>query len=173
MTDYISLTCPTCGAKLKITDDMNRFACGHCGSEHIVKREGGAISLVPLVESEKGTNDGVDKTESELAIPRLEKEIKQFESVISGMRAKLQTEDYLLMATGFSSYTVLVGTVVSAMEGTLWSFGTTLVVGIGSFLFAFVVLVVVTKRKEAKPKMEIDIRKQELEKHRKLLSIKM
>ena len=173
MTDYLSLTCSTCGDKLKITNDMNNFACGHCGSEHRVKREGGAISLVPLIESEKGTNDGIDKTESELAIPRLEREIKQLEGVISGMRAKLTTEDCLKIATGVSSYTVLIGVVVSGMGGKLWSFITTMGVSLGSFLFTLVVLFVVTDRKEAIPKKEIDIRKQELEKHRKLLSIKM
>ena len=171
MADYISLTCPTCGTKLKITDDMNNFACGHCGSEHIVKREGGAISLAPLVESEKGTSDSVDKTESELAIPRLEKEINQLESVISEMRTKLKTEDCLQIATGVSSYTILVGTVVSATGGKLWSFITTMGVGLGTFFAALVVLFVVTERKEAKPKKEIEKRKQEIEKHRKILSL--
>ena len=171
MTDYISLTCPTCGTKLKITDDMNNFACSHCGSEYIVKREGGAISLVPFVESEKGTNDGVEKTESELAIPRLEKEIKQLESVISGMRTELKTEDCLQIATGVSSYTVLIGIVVSATGGKLWSFITTMGVGLGTFFVALVVVFVVTERKEAKPKKEIEKRKLEIEKHRKLISL--
>ncbi len=172
MTDYISLTCPTCSAKLKVTNHMNNFACGHCGSEHIIKREGGVISLVPLVESKKGANDGGDITESELAIPRLEKEIKQFEGVISEMREKLQTEDYIEISMGFSFYTVLIGALTNAIIRN-WDLSTTLGVGIGSFLLAFVVLVDVTKRKEAKPKKEIDIRKQELEKHIKILSIKM
>lgn len=170
MADYISLTCPTCGTKLKITDDMNNFACGHCGSEQIVKREGGAISLAPLVESEKGTNDGVDKTESELAIPRLEKEIKQFESVISEMREKLQTEHYIEISMGFSFYTVLIGALTNAIIRN-WDLSTTLGVGVGAFLIAMIVLVVVTERKEAKPKKEIEKRKLEIEKHRKLISL--
>jgi len=171
MADYISLTCPTCGAKLKITDDMNNFACGHCGSEHIVKREGGAISFAPLVESEKGANNGIDKTESELAIPRLDKEIKQLEGVISEMRAKLKTEDFIKIAGGFSLYTILIVGVMSARGGTYWSFGTAMGVWLGSFTVAMILMAVVTERKEAKPKKEIEKRKQEIEKHKKVLSL--
>ena len=169
MADYISLTCPTCSAKLKITDDMSSFACGKCGSEHVVKRESGVISLIPLAESVNWTDIGVEKTESELAIPRLEKEIKQLESVISGIREKLQTEDYIEIPIGFSFYTVLIYSVVSAM-GTPWSPSTSLGVGVGAFLVAFIVLVIISERKEAKPKKEIEKRKQEIEKHRIIVS---
>jgi predicted RNA-binding Zn-ribbon protein involved in translation (DUF1610 family) len=33
MPDYITLTCPSCGGKLNITNDMQRFACSYCGKE--------------------------------------------------------------------------------------------------------------------------------------------
>jgi predicted RNA-binding Zn-ribbon protein involved in translation (DUF1610 family) len=36
MSDFVTLTCPNCGGKLQITPDINRFACTHCGNEHIV-----------------------------------------------------------------------------------------------------------------------------------------
>jgi len=75
MDNFITLTCPTCGGKLQITDDIERFACGNCGNEHIVKRSGGIVSLAPVAESLKNIRVGVDKTASELAIQRLSHEI--------------------------------------------------------------------------------------------------
>lgn len=75
MSDQITLTCPSCGGKLLITPEINRFACSHCGNEHIVQRGIGTISLKPIIEGIKDVQQGVDKTASELAIKRLEKEI--------------------------------------------------------------------------------------------------
>ncbi len=79
MPDFISLTCPTCGGKLQITNDIERFACGHCGNEHVVRKMGGVISVAPVIEELKGVKTGVDKTASELAIARLEREIINLE----------------------------------------------------------------------------------------------
>ncbi len=33
MPDFVTLSCPTCGGKLEITDNIERFACGYCGHE--------------------------------------------------------------------------------------------------------------------------------------------
>ena len=79
MTDFVSLTCPSCGGRLKITNDIERFACAYCGSEHIVKRGEGVISLSPVVEGLDKIRSGVDKTASELAIVRLQREIAELE----------------------------------------------------------------------------------------------
>jgi predicted RNA-binding Zn-ribbon protein involved in translation (DUF1610 family) len=75
MVDFVTLTCPSCGGKLQITKDIERFACGHCGNEHIVKRSGGIVALEPVVEGLKKIQKGTDKTASELAIRRLKEEI--------------------------------------------------------------------------------------------------
>jgi hypothetical protein len=77
MPDFINLTCPSCGGKLQITNDIDRFACGHCGNELIVRRSGGAITVAPIVEGLKEVKTGVDKTASELAMVRLEGEISR------------------------------------------------------------------------------------------------
>jgi hypothetical protein len=73
----ITLSCPSCGAKLEITPTVNRFACAYCGQEHIVNRTGGTISLSPVVEAIHKVQTGVDKTAAELAIVRLQKEISE------------------------------------------------------------------------------------------------
>ena len=75
MADFITLTCPSCGGKLEITNDVDRFACAHCGQEHIVKRSGGTVSLSPVVDALKKVGAGVDKTAAELAISRIQREI--------------------------------------------------------------------------------------------------
>ena len=80
MPELVTLTCPSCGAKLEIGEDIERFACSHCGNEHIVKRSGGTVSLMPVLEQIKKVRAGVDKTASELAIKRLKEEIREIQS---------------------------------------------------------------------------------------------
>jgi hypothetical protein len=75
MFDFITLSCPSCGAKLEITQDIDRFACANCGQEHLVNRSGGIISLSPIVKAINQVGIGVDKTAAELGMVRLQKEI--------------------------------------------------------------------------------------------------
>jgi len=75
MADFVTLSCPSCGGKLEITNDVERFACSHCGREQIVKRSGGIVSLSPVVDALNRVSVGVDKTAAELALVRLQKEI--------------------------------------------------------------------------------------------------
>lgn len=77
MPDFISLTCPTCGGKLQITNNIERFACGYCGNEHLVRRSGGMVTIEPVIEGLKKIQEGTDKTASELAIQRLQKQIDE------------------------------------------------------------------------------------------------
>ena len=78
MGGTVSLSCPSCGGKLAITDDIDRFACGYCGKEILVNRGGGIVSLKPVVDEIKRVVIGVVKTASELALNRLQKEIESY-----------------------------------------------------------------------------------------------
>lgn len=80
MTDFVTLSCPSCGGKLEVTNDIDRFACAHCGREHVVKRTGGTVSLSPVVDALRKVEVGVDKTAAELAIVRLQKEIDDIQA---------------------------------------------------------------------------------------------
>jgi hypothetical protein len=101
------MTCPNCGGKLQITIDMDRFACGYCGTEHIVRRSGGTISLAPVVEGLKNVQKGVDKTASELAIVRLKEKIKELSLDCDELKNKVDNEKnslffgFLLFGVGF------------------------------------------------------------------------
>lgn len=87
MNDFVSLTCPKCGGKLQVTKDIEMFACGYCGTEHIVKRGNGIITLKPVLDSIQKVQQGVDKTSSELAIARLTEEVQDIEGQIAKMQA--------------------------------------------------------------------------------------
>jgi hypothetical protein len=86
---FITLTCPTCGGKLQITSDVERFACAHCGNEHLVRRGHGVVSLVPVVRSLDGLRSATDRTASELAIRRIQGEIAQITAAIREARNQL------------------------------------------------------------------------------------
>lgn len=71
---FVNLNCPNCGGRLEIYGDMDRFACGYCGSEMLVSRRGGTVALKAVTEAIKQVQVGTDKTAAELAIIRLERE---------------------------------------------------------------------------------------------------
>jgi len=89
MPDFISLTCPTCGGKLQITPDIERFACAHCGNEHLVRRATGVVTLAPVVESMDGLRRATDRTATELAIRRMRDEIAELESAKTQVESRL------------------------------------------------------------------------------------
>lgn len=72
----IKLNCVSCGSTLDISQQMERLACGYCGTQQIVERSGGAIHLRGVAEAISKVQVGTDKTAAELAIARLSKEIE-------------------------------------------------------------------------------------------------
>jgi hypothetical protein len=96
----ITLSCPSCGAKLNISPNLDRFACAFCGQEHIVNRGGGTISLSPVVEAIHQVKTGVDKTAAELAIVRLQKEISNLQVLKQNKLEKLKDRPIYLYALG-------------------------------------------------------------------------
>lgn len=86
MSEFITLSCPSCGGRLQITSSIERFACANCGNEHLVKRHGGVIFLAPVVETLQSIQTGTDRMASELAIARLKDEIKEIEAFIEKIK---------------------------------------------------------------------------------------
>ena len=81
--DFVTLACPSCGGKLQITKEIDRFACSYCGNEHLVRREGGLVFLAPIAEDIRHIRGGVDKTAAELAVARLTKEAVALEQTFT------------------------------------------------------------------------------------------
>ncbi len=37
MDELLTLTCPSCGAKVSVSDDLTRYRCEYCGNEHLIQ----------------------------------------------------------------------------------------------------------------------------------------
>jgi predicted RNA-binding Zn-ribbon protein involved in translation (DUF1610 family) len=70
----VRLGCVGCGATLEVSQQMERLACAHCGTEQMVERSGGAVHLQSVKEAISKVQVGTDKTAAELAITRLSNE---------------------------------------------------------------------------------------------------
>ena len=67
------------GQSWRSTQDMERFACGYCGTDMIVQRRGGTVVLRLVQEAIKKVQIGTDKTAAELAIVRYERELQELQ----------------------------------------------------------------------------------------------
>ena len=126
MSDFITLTCPSCNGKLQITKDIERFTCLHCANEHIVKRGGGIIAIKPVLES---MTKGVDNTASELAIVRLDKEIAEVEKSLLPLKSSLDKTGGRVI---FGTILILVGVVGLFDSGCV--VGGVILIGIGAIM---------------------------------------
>ena len=80
MTGLVTLTCSSCGARLQITDGIERFACAYCGTEHMVNLTGRTVSIQPIVDGLEKVQAGTGRTASELAIVRFKAEIGELKA---------------------------------------------------------------------------------------------
>ncbi len=139
MADFVSLTCPSCNGKLQINKDLSRFACGYCGTEFIVNRGGGVVSLSPVVEGLKRVERGVDRTASELAIVRLTREISVIERRWSEMSS--ERKKWRIGVGGCGTILLIVAVIAIYSVGDLPTVAIeSLLLGVGLLLIAFKVL---------------------------------
>ena len=127
MSDIISLTCPSCGNKLQITEDVNRFACAACGNEHMVNRSGNIVMLNPVLESIQGVQVGIDKAASELAIQRLQKEIDGLQqSIIVILKREKnigETSKVRVLTSSFMYFILIIGLIMTIFPINSTEFG--------------------------------------------------
>ncbi len=74
--ELVTLTCPTCGARLQITQGSTRYVCDHCGNEYVVRSNGDA-ALAPEVDGPNQDQTRIDKAAAEMGIARLERDVAQ------------------------------------------------------------------------------------------------
>jgi len=69
MANFISLVCPSCGGKLKVSPGTISLTCQHCGNEHMVKQDaGGALLLESFARCPVcGRNDRCEKVTAVIA----------------------------------------------------------------------------------------------------------
>jgi ribosomal protein S27AE/type IV secretory pathway TrbD component len=73
----LKLSCVNCSAPLEIGADLERFACGYCGTNQVVERSGGTVALRRVADAIQAVQRGTDKTAAELAVPRLQRELAE------------------------------------------------------------------------------------------------
>ena len=49
MPDIITLSCPICGQKLQIAENVEIFVCAECSNKHMVNRSGGVVTPKPVL----------------------------------------------------------------------------------------------------------------------------
>lgn len=128
-SDFLTLSCPNCGGKLEITPDIERFACQHCGYEHIVRRIGGIVSLEPVVQMLGQITNGfshvgngmnrlsfnTEKQAAELTIKRLKEEIDELQAGMTRVCDKrwgVMAPGFVLLSCGGAAILVSVGGLV-------------------------------------------------------------
>jgi DNA-directed RNA polymerase subunit RPC12/RpoP len=82
----INLKCVNCGAGLEISQDMETFACGYCGTQQMVERKGGTIALRRVTDAISKVQAGTDRTAAELTLKRLSEEM----AALNNHRAHIQ-----------------------------------------------------------------------------------
>ena len=162
MADFVSLTCPSCNGKLQIGKDLDRFACGYCGTEFVVNR-GGVISLSPVVEGLKRVEKGVDKTASELAIARLSKDIEGLEQQWNS----IASEDN--MGLDLWGIGLLIGSPIISSGNTT---GLLVVGGIGALiLFIAISSTLNNSRKKKELEAQIGSKRAEMARHQQIVKM--
>jgi predicted RNA-binding Zn-ribbon protein involved in translation (DUF1610 family) len=90
MSNLITLTCPSCGGRLEVTNNTERYVCAHCGNSHIVDPSERAESLAGEVEQ-----------------MRLRMDIRQMEENLKTLRERRAAIEAQLSAERGTQKTVL------------------------------------------------------------------
>lgn len=127
-SDFITLACPSCGGKLEITPSLERFACGHCGNEHIVRRTGGTVALEPVMEKLNQIHENInsmgsgisritavsEKQAAEAAIKRINGEIEELKK---RMGVQMSNSESSWAFFGISAAVMVMSIMVLVIDG--------------------------------------------------------
>lgn len=144
MPDFLILSCPSCGHKLQITDDMDRFACAVCGNEHIVNRSDDIVTLIPVVDGIKKVQAEVDKAGSDLASARLQTEIEDLKRKAQAIHTSKSVGERGILVAGLFIILAII----------LLYFDSTRVVGL--FIIVATILIYIFLQLETTEEKEID-----------------
>jgi len=115
----ISLKCVSCGAGLEIGQDTNDFACGYCGTQQLVERGGGIVSLRRIEDTLDDVKLGTNRAASQLALTRLKADAAaicaQRDSQIRTLRAADERSNKLI------GWGIIAGTIAAIVMYGWWS----------------------------------------------------
>lgn len=87
MPDFVTLTCPSCNGRLQVIEDFDRFSCTYCGTEYLVNRNLGAVSLAPVVDGISQVKASIDRTADELTRQRLQRDASELQAELNQVTA--------------------------------------------------------------------------------------
>jgi predicted RNA-binding Zn-ribbon protein involved in translation (DUF1610 family) len=96
MSDFITLACPSCGGRLDVAPGASTLVCKHCGGEHMVRREAGAVLLEAFARCPAcGRNDRVEKVSAiiDSQTQTAHEVVQRTEVVVQGGQQRLITRD--------------------------------------------------------------------------------
>lgn len=128
----LSLKCPSCGGPLDVSEEQCRFSCAYCGSEQVVIRRGGTVTLKLIGDAIAKVQIGTDRTAAELAISRLRGDL-------NALQTERQQQALPLAARGGLAQvcSLLGGILVSVVTVGFFAGGATVWGWIGVALVAF------------------------------------
>lgn len=116
---FVPLKCPSCGAKLDIYNDMEKFACGYCGNEMLVQRRGGTVALKAIEDGIRQVQKGTDRTAAELALVRLERELQNLRELRPTISVEMAAEGVKALSDGFGRWAFAICGVILAGAGVM------------------------------------------------------
>ena len=125
---YITLNCANCAAKLDVYDDIERFACGSCGTEIEVQRRGGTVVLKTVAEASLPTHVGSGQAAADLNLVPLMEEAR----LLSQRREVMLSE-----SAGRKKWGYFAGIALVATGYFLVRFALGFVMGLGVLLAGF------------------------------------
>lgn len=109
MARAIPLKCQSCGGRLEIHADMTTFACGYCGTEIVVERRGGTVSLRVVTDAIHRVEAGTAKTAAELALVRLKQDLSRKEAERNRMATEASHPSAIHALFGYGVFGVILG----------------------------------------------------------------
>ena len=149
----LTLKCSNCAGDLEITNQMECFACGYCGAQQTVIRQGGTVRLEPVVDAIQRVQAGTDKTAAELAMKRLKEEIYLLEQK-KGQRTEEAMREFYVRMSGLKTVSAFV--LIIAIFGSLGGYAVTQY-AIVVFAGVFVILAVAVYYMGKKQKVDAEI----------------
>lgn len=169
----IKLSCKSCGAKLELTDDTDRFICGSCGNEWLVNKSGGAIYLSEIKEDIKNIKINTGATKDNTEILAIEAKIRVLKKKEEDLKKQLAAASFPYLPTSSCLQYGCVGVVLIFLLIALWIYNLTIALTIALPIVVVVILILFyekgKKDKEENTKLqqitkEDEKRRQELNK---------
>lgn len=111
MADLLTLTCPSCGGQLQVTNETDRYVCAHCGNSHVVDPGVRMASLAAEVE----------KLHAESRLRQLDRELDELAQKQYALKFEIEGIRSGAVSTGCTYQAGIVAAFISALALTAYA----------------------------------------------------